>query len=778
MAETSGFFRSVNGDRKYSVNFLAKWAGCFVSNGVYNGELAVTAGENMQIIIPAGRAWVGSNGERYKYENDSNMVIAIANADGVLARKDTVVLRWDLNERNITAQVLTGTFSSNPVAPPIVRTAEQCDLKLAELCIAPGTTAITQAAITDTRMDNAVCGIVTSIIDQVDTTTFYNQIQADLAQFKGENEAEFTAWFQSLQDILDENTAGNLLNLITIHTGNAEIHVSVDDKTKWNDGIVSTYTHTKNGTTHNLDGTGNNITFLATADIADGDTWTVNGQPVTVALQNGDPLPDELFKAENWVTGVRLDGAKLGFKSAGGTAKYNVFCQPTLPTDEFDGLCIITPTKTSFKKLLRKDGFKIEGNWLGESQSVIPNAPYGGSFNMSASTVEDLVHLVVLSSSNTTTSSFYDFRTNQWSSESNYATNASYTSQKVPVLDFNYNGCIYTVCFTPSSSTSAGMYDVLTIYRYVIATGVRTEFTSSLASASGSSCTFGYDDVNHRLYFVCSKTYNTPYTLGTFMFNAETGTFSTVRAQGDATPTHYSYGSNWTYDKYNARFLTISWSSTVGYIWKLDVLTGIVSLLKSFARTETYSSKPDLVLVYDAETIVLYPSNPSSFTNDNLVCYIFKNSTASVTQGTASPITSIDYNNGVSVWIQNKMYISLATHIGYMFYDLALNTWTLTPNKNYPRDGNRIRAVYNEKYDAIIFLSYYNTTDGITLSDEIIDDGTVAIRQSDYSNLTKLLVDKMGFYLKLGLVQAWLVDGGIFNKYDVYVGNGTKWNKI
>lgn len=239
MAENSGFFRSVNGDRKYSVSFLAKWAGCFVSNGVYNGELAVTAGENMQVVVPAGRAWLGPNGERYKYENDSDKELPIANADGVLARKDTVVLRWDVNERSITAQVLTGEFSSNPAAPAISRTAEQYDLKLAEIHIAPGATAITQAVITDTRLDSAVCGIVTSIVTQVDTSTFYNQIQSDLSQFKAKNQAEFTTWFQSIRDVLDESAAGNLLNMIQTHEADTVAHVTQEDHDKITGAVQS-----------------------------------------------------------------------------------------------------------------------------------------------------------------------------------------------------------------------------------------------------------------------------------------------------------------------------------------------------------------------------------------------------------------------------------------------------------------------------------------------------------------------------------------------------------
>ncbi|MDU7338616.1 MAG: hypothetical protein E7L17_10940 [Clostridium sp.] len=72
---------------------------------------------------------------------------------------------------------------------------------------------------------------------------------------------------------------------------------------------VSTALHTRTGTVNNLnipDGA-KNLSFLATATVANGDTWTVNGQPVTAVLQNGEPLPGELFKAGCWVSGVRLN---------------------------------------------------------------------------------------------------------------------------------------------------------------------------------------------------------------------------------------------------------------------------------------------------------------------------------------------------------------------------------------------------------------------------------------------------------------------------------------
>ncbi|MBS5783805.1 MAG: hypothetical protein KID04_13130 [Clostridium sp.] len=243
MAETSGFFRSVSGDRKYTTDWLAKWVSSFISNGVYDGELAVTAGDGMTVTLPAGKAWI--NG--YYYRNDAPITLPITNADGVLHRKDTIVLRWDVNERSITAQVIKGAFASSPVAPTIVRTAEQYDLKIAEISIPAGTTAITPALITDTRLDTAVCGIVTGVIDQVDTTTFYNQIAADLAQFKSTQQADFEVWFDSIKDILDESTAGNLLNMIdavsedlTAHTSDTTAHITAAERTTWNAAVPST----------------------------------------------------------------------------------------------------------------------------------------------------------------------------------------------------------------------------------------------------------------------------------------------------------------------------------------------------------------------------------------------------------------------------------------------------------------------------------------------------------------------------------------------------------
>ena len=231
MAENSGFFASVGGDRKYNMDFLAHWMASVIGNGTYDGELAVAAGDGMTITLPAGRAWI--NG--YYYRNDGPLTLPVDNADGVLHRKDTVVLRWDVNARAINAKILKGTPSSSPIAPQIIRTAEQYDLKIAEISIPAGTTAISQSLITDTRLDNAVCGIVTGVVQQVDTTTLYAQIQDDLTRFRTTNEADFTgwsaeqkaefdAWLQTMKDIPPEDAAAYLQNQIdAIQAGKLDV---------------------------------------------------------------------------------------------------------------------------------------------------------------------------------------------------------------------------------------------------------------------------------------------------------------------------------------------------------------------------------------------------------------------------------------------------------------------------------------------------------------------------------------------------------------------------
>lgn len=72
------------------------------------------------------------------------------------------------------------------------------------------------------------------------------------------------------------------------------------------DKTIQTYTHTKTGSVHELTGPplGNCVTFEATADFVDGDTWTVNGTQVIVTYYNRDQLFTNSVMAGDMLVGI------------------------------------------------------------------------------------------------------------------------------------------------------------------------------------------------------------------------------------------------------------------------------------------------------------------------------------------------------------------------------------------------------------------------------------------------------------------------------------------
>lgn len=197
MSESSGFFVSQGGDRRYTPAWLARFIKALVTTGVYKDELAVTAGDGMAVSLPYGRAWV----EGYLYLNDAPISMAIGNADSVLGRRDSVVVRLNLTDRTVTAMVLPGAFSASPAAPAPTRNADIYDLKLAEISVPAGTTKITQDLIMDTRLDDTVCGITVCTVQYIPTATFLAQMQAEFAVFMQKNTDTFAPFMQESEEI-------------------------------------------------------------------------------------------------------------------------------------------------------------------------------------------------------------------------------------------------------------------------------------------------------------------------------------------------------------------------------------------------------------------------------------------------------------------------------------------------------------------------------------------------------------------------------------------------
>lgn len=199
MAKECGFFNAQlvgeEFDRVYLAEQFAAYFASFVGNGVFGKsmqklEVVSQTTPDMSVKVLSGEAWI--NG--WWYRDKETFTLSLDVADGVLDRIDAIVLRWGNAERDMWLQVIKGTASANPVAPTIRRDADYYDLQLATVSVQHGAIRITQSAITDTRLVNAVCGLVTGVIDQIDTTDLYNQFTAYFNEFKATYESDFDTW--------------------------------------------------------------------------------------------------------------------------------------------------------------------------------------------------------------------------------------------------------------------------------------------------------------------------------------------------------------------------------------------------------------------------------------------------------------------------------------------------------------------------------------------------------------------------------------------------------
>lgn len=134
-----------------------------LTSGVFSGaeDFPVTAAGGLTVTVGAGRGWVHpSRFTGYSITKREADTLTMPLADPSLPRIDRIVMRYDAGARAASLHVLQGTASSTPTAPAISRTELIYDLCLAEITRPAGSTGISTGQITDTRLDEALCGIV------------------------------------------------------------------------------------------------------------------------------------------------------------------------------------------------------------------------------------------------------------------------------------------------------------------------------------------------------------------------------------------------------------------------------------------------------------------------------------------------------------------------------------------------------------------------------------------------------------------------------------------
>ena len=143
-----------------------------LTSGVFSSaeDFPVTTAGGLKVTVGAGRGWVHpSRFTGYSITKREADTLTMPLADPSLPRIDRIIMRYDAGARAASLQVLQGTASSTPTAPAISRTELIYDLCLAEITRPAGSTSITTGQITDTRLDEALCGIVRDSVTGIPT---------------------------------------------------------------------------------------------------------------------------------------------------------------------------------------------------------------------------------------------------------------------------------------------------------------------------------------------------------------------------------------------------------------------------------------------------------------------------------------------------------------------------------------------------------------------------------------------------------------------------------
>ena len=172
----------------YSAEDVATYL-CTRTSGVYakDSNFAVSITGTRQITIAPGLAWI--NYDDFKGVSvcsREDTVLTVPDADNTLNRVDRVVLQFDTSSNLTAIRLKTGTPAVAAQPPDILQNHNQYELGLCTISVPAGSAAVTSADITDTRTDEAVCGLMRDGVKGIPTAQLQAQALAMLTQLSTE----------------------------------------------------------------------------------------------------------------------------------------------------------------------------------------------------------------------------------------------------------------------------------------------------------------------------------------------------------------------------------------------------------------------------------------------------------------------------------------------------------------------------------------------------------------------------------------------------------------
>ena len=162
---------------------------CTRTSGVYakDSNYAVSVTGARQITVAPGLAWINYDDFKGVSACSREAVnLTIPDADSTLSRIDRVVLQFDTAANLTAVKLKTGTPAAAPEPPAILQNHNQYELGLCTVSVPAGSSVITAADITDTRADEAVCGVMRDGVTGIPTAQLQAQALAMMTQLSTE----------------------------------------------------------------------------------------------------------------------------------------------------------------------------------------------------------------------------------------------------------------------------------------------------------------------------------------------------------------------------------------------------------------------------------------------------------------------------------------------------------------------------------------------------------------------------------------------------------------
>lgn len=331
-----GFFNSVGNDRTYTADDMNRPYKRVITEGIFatpqgtpSTDLKVQSANNaMNIIVKAGEGLLGGRW----FESPSDIVITVPANNGVNPRRDSVIIQIDNRQSGRVPNIIyrEGTPSSNPQVPDLSTNSNVVEKRVANVYVAAGASNINNDAITDLRGSSEIAWI-TSLINQVDTSTLYDQYRAAYDAYYQRETELFNHFMETLTSELSVNT--NIIkyesHYKSVNDGETVIPINISSYNKNRDilivrinrlyateGIDFTITSNSSITLTKDICANQNVDFLVLQSVV------INAEAGTI-IESVQGLSTAVTNLSTDVNALKADGGWINFSLEGGATAYD-----------------------------------------------------------------------------------------------------------------------------------------------------------------------------------------------------------------------------------------------------------------------------------------------------------------------------------------------------------------------------------------------------------------------------------------------------------------------